>query len=201
MALGVEFASVVVRTAVADDALPGGLDAFAPTRHDYIEDEHLFRTGFMSTREADELAAHLLSLGLDGDAVAVEQAHGPLPAWLRRGEIGGHRAVWLAGQDPGRLVRPLQSVILRGPSRLRDAVTAMRAEEGIEIVRVPPGEHEADHFEIEREGALVDLRVHHPDDDTIIFWAERRQERNRCCRADIELLEWLGAALKAAGAA
>ncbi|MFF5264289.1 hypothetical protein ACFY4C_35645 [Actinomadura viridis] len=201
MALGVEFAGVVVRTAVADGALPGGLDAFAPTLHNYIEDEHLFRTGFMSTREAGDLAGRLCSLGLPGDAVAVEQADGPLPDWLRRGEIGGHRAVWLAGQDPGRLVRPLQSVILRGPSRLRDAVTAMRDEEGVEIRRVPPGEQGGGLFEIERADALVDLRVHHPDDDTIIFWADRRQERNRRCRADIELLEWLGAALKAAGAA
>ena len=72
MALGVEFASVVVQVAQADRTLPGGLNEFAPTQHNYIEDEHLFRVGFMSTGEAGALVDHLLSLGLPPEAVTIE---------------------------------------------------------------------------------------------------------------------------------
>ncbi|MCO6010546.1 hypothetical protein NE236_36870 [Actinoallomurus purpureus] len=196
MALGVEFASVIVRTADADRTLPGGLDEFAPTQPNYIEDEHLFRVGFMSTREADELIDHLLSLGLPGKAVTAEQMNKPLPPWLQRDEVNGLRAVWLAGENRGELVPPLQSILLRGPLRLRDTITSMHADGEISIRRMPPGEHGNDRLEIAQADALVDLDIlQTADSDTIALQAIRRQERNRHCRADIELLKWLKTAL------
>jgi hypothetical protein len=45
----------------------------------YIEDEHLFRVGFMSAGEAGALVDNMLSLGLHQEAVTVEQMTEPPP--------------------------------------------------------------------------------------------------------------------------
>lgn len=198
MALGVEFASVIVRAADAERALPGGLDRFAAAQHNYIEDEHLVRVGFMSVREADDLRGRMVALGLPDDAAALVRSDAPVPAWLRRGEIGGAAAVWLAGHDPGPLVPPLQGFLLRGRSPLRSVLTEPHVH-GAEVRQAAPGEHGQERYEIVRGDALVDADVIH-DGDTVGVWATRRRSRNRRCRGDIELLRRLKAALEAAGA-
>ncbi|TDC74480.1 hypothetical protein [Actinomadura sp. 7K507] len=199
MALGVEFANVIVRVTDAERSLPGGLDRFAASQHNYIEDEHLVRVGFMNTREADDLIGRLRSLGLPDDAVALVQSNAPVPACLRRGEIDGIPAVWLTGHDPGPLVPPLQGVLLRGGSLLRDTLAALNADGDVEVRRTSPDEHAHDRYEIARGEALIDLDLIQGD-GTVGVWANRRQDRNRRCRDDIELLEWLRTALEAAGA-
>jgi hypothetical protein len=201
VALGVEFASVIARTADADRALPGGLDEFAPTQPNYIEDDHLFRVGFMSTIEATDLVDHLLRLGLPDETVAVVQMDRLLPGWLQRGVIDGVRAVWLAERVPGRVIPPLQGFLLRGPVRLGDIVTRLHDDGEISVRRVPSTECEAERLEITRGDALIDLDLIRPQGtDSVGFWATRRRDRSRCCRADIPLLEWLSMALRAAGA-
>lgn len=205
MALGVEFASVVVQIAQADRTLPGGLSEFAPTQYNYIEDEHLFRVGFMSAGEAGALVDNLLSLGLHPEAVTVEQMTEPLPAWLERGGIDGHRAVWLAGHAPGKLVPPLQSVMLRGSALLRDTINSMHTAGEINIRDLEADETANDlgaaRLEVTQGNALVDLYLmERHDADAVGLWAMRRQERNRRCRTDIILLELLRTTLEATGA-
>ncbi|RSN66386.1 MULTISPECIES: hypothetical protein [Actinomadura] len=190
MALGIEFANVVGRVAECDRAVPGGLDGFAEARHNYTEDAHLFRVGFMSTGEARALAA-----GLPGGAAAVVASDGPLPGWLRRGEVGGSRAVWLAGHAPGPVVPPLQGVLLQGPPGLRDAL----ARDGAATVRRRASGGDGE-YEVVRGGGLVDLDVIGVPGGACVYRAARRRERNRRCGPDIALLRWLDAALRDAGA-
>lgn len=196
MALGIELANVVGRVAECERALPGGLDGFAEARHNYIEDAHLFRVGFMSTGEALALAGEL-----PAGAAAVVTSDGPLPGWLRRGEVGGLRAVWLAGHEPGPVVPPLQGVLLYGPPGLRDAL----ARDGAAIVRRhAPAEADAGdgagRYEVVRGDGLVDLDVIGVPNGGCVCRATRRRERNRRCGPDIALLRWLDAALRGAGA-
>ncbi|MEV5831080.1 hypothetical protein AB0L25_36495 [Spirillospora sp. NPDC052242] len=198
VALGIEFANVVGRIAGCDRAIPGGLDEFAAARHNYIEDAHLFRVGFMSTGEALALADEL-----PGGAAAVVTSDGPLPGWLRRGEVGGLRAVWLAGHEPGRVVPPLQGVLLQGPPDLRDGL----ARDDATIVRRrrasddDAGDGDVDgRYEVVRGDGLVDLDVIGLPNGACVYRAARRRERNRRCGPDIALLQWLDATLRNAGA-
>ncbi|MCF6468852.1 hypothetical protein FAF44_10685 [Nonomuraea sp. MG754425] len=189
----------------ADRVLSGGLDVFAPAQQGYSEDEHLFRVGFMSVGEAGELRGRLLSMGMPEEAVTVERMDQPVPAWLRRGEVDGHRAVWLAGREPGGLVPPLQGVMVRGSSRLWEVVESMRARGEVAVRRGPADpivdEAGGERFEVVRGDALVDLHVIRASDGSggVGLWAARRQERNRGCRSDIELLRRLKVVLEAAG--
>ncbi|QFG22390.1 hypothetical protein [Actinomadura sp. WMMB 499] len=201
MALGIEFANVVGRVAEMERAITGELDEFAGARHNYIEDSHLFRVGFMSTREALDLVGELP----DGTAALVTSG-GPVPDWLRRGEIDGMQAVWHAGHEPGPVVPPLQGVLLHGPSRLRDVVVRDAATT-VRRTQPPDGDGGGDsdgheRFEVVRHDGLVDLEVLDVPDGTrtSVFRATRRPERNRCCGPDIALLQWLDATLRAAGA-
>ncbi|MFV2176693.1 hypothetical protein ACFHW2_39450 [Actinomadura sp. LOL_016] len=126
---------------------------------------------------------------------------GPLPGWLRRGEVDGLRAVWLAGDEPGRVVPPLQGVLLQGPSCLRDVLDRDPATT-VRPLRPPDGTgtgYGRERFEVARLGGLVDLDVLEMPDGagTSVFQAARRRERNRRCGPDIALLQWLDATLRA----
>jgi hypothetical protein len=65
LAVAIEFLNVIVRKSGAEKRYPGGLDRLA--RFDlanYLEDEHLVRIGFMSSREALDFADELEAAGL-----------------------------------------------------------------------------------------------------------------------------------------
>ncbi|MBE1533046.1 hypothetical protein [Actinomadura algeriensis] len=191
MALGIEFANVVGRVS----GLERDIDEFAAVQHNYIEDSHLFRVGFMSTGEA----LGLLDTLPEGSAALVT-SDGPLPDWLRRGEVDGSYAVWHAAHEPGPVVPPLQGVLLQGPSRAREVVFRDAAAT-VRRLDAPDGTgHER--LEVVRYWGLVDLEVLVVPNGTrtSVFRAARRRDRNRRCRPDIALLQWLERTLRAAGA-
>ncbi|OLT13441.1 hypothetical protein BJF79_20550 [Actinomadura sp. CNU-125] len=149
----------------------------------------------MSTGEALDLLG-----ALPDGAAALVTSDGPLPGWLRRGEVDGLHAVWHAGHKPGPVVPPLQGVLLQGPSRARDvldrdAATTVRRLD-------PPDRTGHERLEVVRYWGLVDLEILVVPNGTrtSVFRASRRPERNRRCRPDIALLQWLDRTLRAAGA-
>src|SRR5690349_12319354 len=95
VALQVEFASVVAVKAAIASTGSGALDLFAARFHNYTQDDHLCRVGFMSTREALDVADELVQGGVNEDNVAVVQSNSELPPWLEDGEVDGQWAIWL----------------------------------------------------------------------------------------------------------
>ena len=64
MAIPIEFVNVIVRKSAAEKKYSGGLDGLARSDlANYLEDEHLVRVGFMSTREAFCFAEQLEAAG------------------------------------------------------------------------------------------------------------------------------------------
>lgn len=191
---------MVVRKDEADRAVPGGLDAFAPEQPNYIEDRHLLRVGFMSTREALDLIEELRSLGLADDAVAFVCTGEPLPGWLRAGVVEGVPSVWLAGHDPGAAVPAVEGFMLRGPASLLAAIDSLGSGAGTTI-RTGGWDGAERAFEVTRGDALVDLRAFQATDtDAVGVWGARRRDRRQACLADVELLTWVESTLRAAGA-
>lgn len=115
MAVEIEFVSVIVLKSWISANYPGGLDAYAgdsPTQ--YLEDEHITRVGFMSTREAEDFYD---SLGVDPSNGAILYRGDDVPEWLACGLHQGRGAAWKATEPPGDLVG-FESLMLRGMGAL-----------------------------------------------------------------------------------
>ena len=115
MAVEIEFVSVIVLKSWSSANYPGGLDAYAgdsPTQ--YLEDEHISRVGFMSTREAEDFYD---SLGVDPSNGAILCRGDDVPGWLMCGIHQGRGAAWKATEPPGDLVGS-ESLMVRGMGAL-----------------------------------------------------------------------------------
>lgn len=132
MAVAIEFLSVIVRKAAAEEKYPGGLDGFARLDlGNYLEDEHLVRIGFMSSRDAWAFADELQSAGLrcsndrESDIAVISRPNGPTPPWLSVGTCEGREACWLAGCSPGKLIDLDPCMMLRMPGPAFSSVEAV----------------------------------------------------------------------------
>src|SRR5690242_14912761 len=98
MAVGIEFANVILRKSAMEEHVPGGVDTIAQlSLPNFAEDEHLVRIGFMSTAEAIALMQQIEDLAatpiVPGKAVAIVQWEDlPYPAWLTVGVVDNDTA-------------------------------------------------------------------------------------------------------------
>lgn len=210
MAVEIEFANVVIRKAALAANYPGGLDAFAATDlPNYIEDEHLVRVGFMSTREADSLAESLTEHGLSYDAsnqadVAIVQ-HDSCPCWLSTGVVGNTLACWLTRTDAGTVIKCTMGFVLRCPLILYDEIEELVTTIGITIRRSAPPLQDRHYFDdvlhISRGNALLAGSVAKIESKGIVgLWVTRDVSRRQYCVEDVQLVEELESLLLANGA-
>ncbi len=132
LAVATEFVNVIVRKSGAEKRYPGGLDGLARLElSNYLEDEHLVRIGFMSSREAHAFADELEAAGLrhsddhESDISVIPWANGATPPWLSVGECDGRGACWLGGSSPGTLIDLDPCMMLRMAGSVFPSVEAI----------------------------------------------------------------------------
>lgn len=211
MAVEVEFANVIIRKTALDTKYPGGLDAFAMTElPNYIEDDHLVRVGFMSTGAAYDLAGGLAQHGLSFDdskqsEIAVVQLNS-CPDWLTIGQLQDTAGCWLAGSDPGPLVRCTNGFLLRCPRDLFGDLESVLESIGIAVNRLePPPDDQKDFIQVvhfSRENALIAANVigEKSGCNPVGLWASRDLSRRQHCADDIEFAEEIKSVLLEHGA-
>jgi hypothetical protein len=189
VAVGIDLANLIARKAAVELHHPGGLDHFAGAQGNYIEDEHLLRIGAGDTASLDAIAAALVDDGVSADdLVLVGDGPETTPPWLEEGDVDGHRAVWLAGTEPGRVVPVDAGWLERCTADVLAELRPTLEANGVTVRVGPgPGEHTAERWEVGRGDALVDLDVLHNDGDVMAAWVLRRPARRLTCLADIEL--------------
>ena len=189
---------VAVKSAI-ERIYPHGLDGFAVAQPNYVEDDHLLRVGFMSTAEAADLLKKLQQLDKAALAALIVRP-GQIPTWLETGVVEGTTAVWLAGREPGPLVRAIHGFAARGSPAVLDAL-ALLADDGAITVERRSDSVGNEILRVGRRGALVEVQVIRTDDPQRVgLWGARRPDRRAFCRIDIDLIRWLSSELVAVGA-
>ena len=217
MAVVIQFENVIVRKSAAEQKYPGGLAGIARLDlANYLEDEHLVRIGFMSTREADDFANELATAGLrysydnDSDIAVIPWANEATPPWLSVGECGGREACWLRGDSPGKLIDFDPSMIFRWPTRVypsvEDVVRVLRKCECDVDVQECGQSAEAPAtivLKCARKVAQIEVEVFKDSDNgcSIGVWCRRTLARMTFIDVDQALMRDLNAALVSAGAA
>ncbi len=166
MAIEIEFVNVIVRKSAIERCFPGGLDAFV--RQDipnYLEDEHILRVGFMSTREAEELAEKLVSTGVKFDSTRDSEIAivltDSVPVWLECGNVDGRYACWLAGTRAGDCKRISLGIALRCPRAIYDSIADVATACGAVVEEVSAVEkiYPEKQFRFMRNGAEFKLDI------------------------------------------
>jgi hypothetical protein len=199
MAVGIEFANVILRKSAMEQHVAGGVDAIAQlSLPNFAEDEHLVRIGFMSTVEAIALMQQIEDFAAPpvapGEAVTIVQwGDLPYPAWLTVGVVDDETACWLAGTPPGPVVR----------SEGTRALLCFGVAEGnlLELLRsvaeVPHAEAGANGdvcLTCVRNDALVEVRLLEAGDRAIVL-VDRKFSRRRQRADDLGLADDLIGAL------
>lgn len=210
MAVEIEFVNVIVRKASLAAKYPGGLDAFVSTDlPNYIEDDHLVRVGYMSTREAWDLSDRLSRYGLscDGtqaDIVVVQRDASP--GWLTIGHLENSTACWLAETDPGALVKCSHGFILRCPRTLLNQLETVFEAMGVFVSRSAPDSKERDMFvevlQFSRDDACLTANVigEESGNAPVRLWVSRDLTRRQHCADDVRFTEEIKAMLLEQGA-
>ncbi len=214
LAVAIEFVNVIVRKSTAQQRYPGGLDGLARLElANYLEDEHLVRVGFMSSREALDFADELEAAGLrysddhESDIAVIPWAKGATPPWLSVGVCDGRGACWLGGYSPSKLIDFDPCMMLRWPApafpSVEDVVRVLRQRE--RAVRECGGSTEGPAtvlLECAREGARIEVEVFMDSDNgrSIGVWGRRILARSTFIGDDQALMRDLIAALVSAGA-
>lgn len=214
MAVAIEFVNVIICKAAAEKKYPGGLDALAHLDlANYLEDEHLVRVGFMSSREAfgfvNELAAAGLHYSDEGgcDLAVIPWTNGATPPWLSVGECEGRGACWMGRYPRGKLVDLDPYMMLRIPARALtsiEGIVRILRQGGADVQERVPNTAETATVLLDcaREGAWIEVEVF-KDSDTgrpIGVWGRRNLGRRTTIPADQALMRDLATALIHAGA-
>jgi hypothetical protein len=209
VAVGIEFVNVIVRKSAVERKYPGGLDGFV--RQDlanYVEDEHILRVGFMSTRDALGFAETLEQVGLHhsndpSSEVGVVIWDDPAtPSWLAVGVLEGRPACWVRAEPPGRLVDLDPGMLLRCRSygTVEEIIRVFQTC-GAEVKeRVPPPGTETLLFDCERGDASlqVEVFVDPVAGRPIGVYGHRDLARRASIVADVSLMRDLSSALERA---
>ncbi len=205
---------MIVRKSAAERQYPGGLDGLTRLEvPNFLEDEHLARISFMSTREAFCLAYELEAAGLrfsdsaESDIAVITWSDATFPPWLSVGECQGHGACWLAGGPPGKLIDIDPSMMLRCPARVFSSV-----DDVVRVLRhagsnVREGILNRDGqatvlLECTRDGAQIEIEVFKDAESgrLVGIWGRRNLTRRTSIEADQSMMRDLTAALVSAGA-
>ena len=159
MAVLIEAINVVVKIQTLSERFPGGIEGFqdACPNRSFCADDHLARVGFLQPAEMEAFANKLEELGLTGikdgqcvDFAVIDQVQGPIApcAWFEWGRhADGFNLGWLAGTKPGTVVVPqgwtledslnIDPIMPRDPSRDRDGLEFIRADDEMDVFRDP----------------------------------------------------------------
>jgi hypothetical protein len=140
VAIALEFLSVIIRKESLECKYPGGINAFVRQNlPNFLEDSHLIRVGFMSTRDADELVSMLVKAGFvssdepSSDLAIVSKWEQPNCPWLTIGEHDGFTACWLANEPPGDLVEIVLDLLIRMPREVYARIGEIATECGAHL--------------------------------------------------------------------
>jgi hypothetical protein len=213
LAIPIEFVNVIVRKSAAEKKYSGGLDGLARSDlANYLEDEHLVRVGFMSTREAFCFAEQLEAAGLrfsedgESDIAVITWGDPETPPWLSVGECEGRGACWLRDCAPGKLVDVDPYMMLRWAAPIlpsvEDVVRTLRRRGADVRERAVNAEDPGTVLlDCSREGAQIEVEVFKDcDSGRIGVWGRRNLARRTSIDADQALMRDLTAALVSAGA-
>jgi hypothetical protein len=214
LAVAIEFVNVIVRKSAAEKNYPGGLDGLARLDlPNYLEDEHLVRVGYMSTREALGFAERLEAVGLrfsengESDIAVITWSDPETPLWLSVGECEGRGACWLRECSPGKLIDFDPCMMLRWAASafpsVKEVVRVLREcdAEVRECGRSTEGPATV-LLDCAREGAQIEVEVFKDSDDgrPIGVSGRRILARRTFIADDQALMRDLTAALVRAGA-
>lgn len=205
MAVILEFANVVLRKTHISTLLPGGIDAlFTLDLPNIAEDANLFRVGFMSTFDADQLILRIVDAGFPSaeleEAIALVQWISPThPSWLQLGVVDDKTACWLVDTQPGTLAQQTSYAVLRCSPQSGPAVLESLSDINAEFVLSP--ESSADvQGAVTRGTASVDLLCIEPADASTVIIITRQLTRRATVEADTALFEELLECLEELGA-
>jgi hypothetical protein len=212
LAVAIEFVNVIVRKSAAEKRYPGGLDGLARSDlANYLEEEHLVRVGFMSTREAFGFAEQLETAGLrfsddgESDIAVITWGEAVMPPWLSLGECDGRGACWLRDSAPGKLVDVDPCMLLRWAAPILPSVedvvgTLRRVGADVRGRGLNTEEQGTVLLDCSRDGAQIDVEVFtYPDIGRFGVWGRRNLARRTSIEADQALMRDLTAALMSAG--
>lgn len=137
VAIALEFANVIIRKSMLDREHPDGIEAMlCLDLPNFVEDQHLLRVGYMSTREAVDLINTLSASGVDtASYAALITSESDLPGWLTAGIIDGRFACWLSGEIPGTVVEFIPGFLLRCPRQLYRQIDELLRSHDISLNR------------------------------------------------------------------
>lgn len=205
MAVIIEFANVVLRKTSIDKLLPGGIDAlFALDLPNIDEDANLFRVGFMSTLEADQLIERIVNAGfpsaeLEGAIALVQWINPTHPSWLQLGVVDNQTACWLVDTQPGALTQQTSYAVLRCAPQSASAVLESLCSINAEFVLSPESKPDVKGA-VTRGTASVDLLCIEPADARTVIMITRQLTRRATVEADTALFEELLECLEQLGA-
>ena len=213
MALACEFLNVVIRKSALMGHYPDGIDGFVRLDlANFVEDEHLVRVGFMSTREGYDLIQLLEAHGLqylgnepDSDIAMFDARQSDFPAWLQVGFADGCLACWANGFPAGDVVRSeSNSFLLMYPRAIDPVFVEALNESGAQVDEltgdVAPGVIASFHCVRGDAEVQVDVFGEQTAEGPVGLWASRKLTRRRWVTEDVSLIRDLKLALAQVGA-
>ncbi len=213
MALACEFLNVVIRKSALMRHYPDGIDGFVRLDlANFVEDEHLVRVGYMSTREGYDLIQLLEAHGLqylgnelDSDIAMFDGRQADFPAWLQVGMADGSLTCWASGFPAGDVVRSeANSFLLMYPRAIDPAFVEALNKSGAQVHEltgdITSGVIASFHCVRGDAEVQVDVLGEQIPDTPVVLWAARKFARRRWVAEDISLLRDLKSALSRAGA-
>jgi hypothetical protein len=205
MAIALEFVNVILRKPVLEQQYPGGVEALIQLQiPNFVEDEHLVRIGYMSTREADDLMYALSTAGLSlAVCAAMITSTSETPDWLMVGEVDHQFACWLANEPAGKVVHYNAGFMLRCSLQLYDQLDQLFKSYHITLTR-EPASLDKDLMEIltcYRDTAKIEIEIFCDEYNSPIgMWGRNNFSQRAQATANNALLKDLEALLTSNGA-